>query len=91
MHYLLFYKTVDSFIEKRTAYRLEHLDLVKDHVAKGQIVMGGAMAEPADEALIVFECEDEAIPTSFVENDPYVQHGLVISWNIRPWNVAIKA
>lgn len=91
MHYLLFYQTVEGFIEKRAAFRSAHLDLVKELVAKGQIIMGGAMADPADEALIIFECEDESIPQHFVQHDPYVINALVKSWHIRPWNVAIKS
>jgi len=48
--------------------------------------MAGALAEPADRALLVFQCGDRTIPETFVRQDPYVINGLVKEWEVRPWN-----
>jgi hypothetical protein len=52
--------------------------------------MGGALAEPADQALLVFRAASKTIVERFVQNDPYVKNGLVARWEIRPWAVVIE-
>ncbi|MEJ8804169.1 hypothetical protein [Pontibacter sp. H249] len=54
MYYILFYKTVADYIERRTQYRAEHLALAQKAKESGHIVMAGALAEPADGAVLVF-------------------------------------
>jgi len=51
--------------------------------------MGGALLEPNDSALLIFQCDHVEEVERFVEKDPYVKQGLVISYNVRPWSVAI--
>jgi len=52
-------------------------------------VLAGAFAEPVDQALLIFRAKDRSAPEMFVGQDPYVRHGLVRSWKVRPWNVVI--
>lgn len=89
MYYLLFYKTIEQFIEKRTAYRQEHLKLVQEAHRNEALVMGGALAEPADGAVLVFKGENASVAEDFARNDPYVQNGLITEWSVRPWSVVI--
>lgn len=89
MYYILFYKTVDDYIEKRAPYRDEHLALVQDFYEKGHMVMAGALAEPADGAVLIFKGEDTSAAESFVEKDPYVKNGLISHWETRPWTVVV--
>jgi len=51
--------------------------------------MGGALLEPNDAALLIFNCEHVEEVEAFVEKDPYVLKGLIKSYDIRPWSVAI--
>jgi hypothetical protein len=51
--------------------------------------MGGAFADPADRALLVFRAEDRSVAEFFARNDPYVINGLVKRWEVRPWTVVI--
>lgn len=44
MYYILFYKTVDNYIELRAPFRGTHLDLVHEFHDDGRIVMAGALA-----------------------------------------------
>lgn len=88
-YYTLTYHTVDDFIEARKMYRPVHLNLVKKYFADGHLIMGGALENPANEALLLFKTENTEPIETFVENDPYVKNGLVKKWSIRRWNVAI--
>jgi uncharacterized protein YciI len=88
-YYALFYDVVDNFVERRGQYREEHLQLADAANRRGELVLAGALAEPADGALIIFRGEDPAAASSFAENDPYVRNGLVKHWEVRPWTVVV--
>ncbi|MEM6630880.1 MAG: YciI-like protein [Bacteroidota bacterium] len=87
MYYILFYKTVENYVEKRAPYRTNHLAHAQEAYDRGEIVMAGALDEPADSAILIFR--DDAAARSFAENDPYVQNGLITSWEVRPWKVVV--
>ena len=91
MYYLLIYKTVDDYVEKRKPYRPEHLGYANAAHARGEIVMAGALADPADSAIFVFRAESPALVEEFARNDPYVKAGLIKDWSVRPWTVVIGA
>ena len=89
MYHLLFYEVTDDYIERRASLRSEHLELARQSQARGEMVMGGALADPVDGTVIVFRGDSPAVAEEFVQADPYVKHGLVKSWRIRKWNVVI--
>jgi len=89
VYYVLFYKTVESYVERRAPFREEHLALATAAHKRGELVMGGALADPADTAVLVFKGESPAVAEAFVKSDPYVRNGLIIEWSIRPWTVVI--
>lgn len=88
-YYLLFYKTIENYVEKRAAYRSEHLKMAKDAHQKGSLIMAGAMAEPTDGAVLIFKGDSPKIAEDFAKNDPYVKNGLIKSWEVRPWTVVV--
>ena len=88
-YYALIYELVDDYIERRGAFRAEHLKLAAEWHARGELLMGGAFAEPPDKALLIFRSEDRSVPETFVRKDPYVINGLVKSWKVRNWTVVI--
>ena len=90
-YFLLEYHLVDDYLERRAALRPEHLALARAAVDKGELRLGGALADPTDRALLVFRTDDAASIEAFVRADPYVREGLVKSWRIRPWTVVIGA
>ncbi len=81
------YEVVDDFVARRSAFREAHLRCVSESYARGELLLGGALAEPADRALLVFHVKDRATAESFVRTDPFVVSGLVKKWELRPWNV----
>lgn len=89
MHYLLFYDYVADVLERRGAHRAAHLKLAWEAQRRGELVLGGAYADPVDGALLLFRCESPDVPQAFVAADPYVKAGLVRQWRIRPWTTVI--
>ncbi len=85
MHYLLIYDVVPDYVERRAAFRSQHLALAWQAVERGELILGGALAEPVDSAILLFHADSPAVIEKFVAADPYVQNGLVARWHIRPW------
>jgi len=83
-YYILFYKTVTDYVKKRDTYRKTHLALIQKAYENDQLLIAGALSDPADEAVLVFKEKKTAI--AFAKNDPYVINGLIKTWNVRPWN-----
>lgn len=90
-YYLLINYLSDDYLEKRVAWRNEHLALAESFFLQGHILMAGALAEPANQSVLVFKVENPSIIESFIQADPYVREGLVLRHEIRVWNVVIGA
>ncbi|MCH4822057.1 YciI family protein [Gramella lutea] len=88
-YYILNYKLADSYLNDRGKYRAEHLGMAKEAAEKGELILGGAMDEPADEAVLIFRSENDKIAKGFAESDPYVKNGLVKQWEVRKWNAVV--
>ncbi len=86
-YYALFYDVVEDFVARRTMYRGEHLELVRAAHQRGELLLAGALAEPADRALLIFRVADKRTVEDFAKSDPYVTSGLVTRWEVRPWTV----
>ncbi len=89
VYHVLLYDLVPDYLERRTPLRPEHLRLAKEAEARGELVMAGALAEPADRAILVFRTDDPGVPERFARADPYVLNGLVTKWTVRPWTVVL--
>jgi uncharacterized protein YciI len=87
MHYLLFYDLVDDYLERRTPLRERHLALAREAHARGDLVLAGALANPADTAVVLFRSREAA--EAFAGADPYVENGLVKAWRVREWNTVV--
>lgn len=88
-YYALFYDVVDDFVSHRTLYRDAHLRLVREAHRRGEVLLAGAFSDPPDRALIVFRAPARSVVEDFARRDPYVIHGLVTRWQIRPWTVVV--
>ena len=88
-HFLLFYEVADDYLERRAAFRDEHLRLAWSTVEQGSLVLGGALADPADEAVLLFRGEDASVAEDFAKADPYVREGLVSRWHVREWTTVV--
>lgn len=86
MHYLLIYELAPDYLERRGTYRDEHLKLAWQ--AEG-IVLGGALTDPTDRAMLLFEGESPEAAKRFANADPYVRNGLVKRWEVRKWATVV--
>lgn len=87
-YFALQYDVVDDFVNKRTPYRPAHLKEVREANGRGELVMAGALADPAG-ALLIFRGADKSVAENFATNDPYVREGLVKKWTVRQWTVVV--
>jgi uncharacterized protein len=89
MHTILFYDLVDDYIERRPPIREQHLALAQQAYERGEVVLGGALADPADAAILVFRGDATETAVAFAKADPYVKNGLVKAWRVRKWMTVI--
>ena len=89
-YYALFYdELVDDFVNRRAAFREEHLRLARESFDRAEIQLAGALADPADGALLIFLADNAGVAEEFARNDPYVKNGLVKKWHVRRWTVVV--
>jgi hypothetical protein len=89
MHYLLFYEVVGDYVERRVPFRAAHLAYARAAVARGDLVLGGALADPSDRAVILFRGDSPSAAEAFARGDPYVINGLVSRWYVREWTTVV--
>ena len=89
MHYLLIYELAPDYLARRGEFRDEHLQLAWDAQERGEIVIAGALADPADQAILLFSGDSPEAAERFAKADPYVAQGLVTSWRVRQWNTVV--
>jgi uncharacterized protein len=91
VHFLLFYEFTHDYIQRRAPFRSEHLRLAWAAQERGDLILGGALADPPDKAVLLFQGEDDRGARDFAENDPYVTSGLVTQWSVRQWTTVVGA
>jgi uncharacterized protein len=89
MHYLLFYETGADFVERRKPFRAAHLERAREAVERGELVLAGAYAHPADGAVLLFRGSSPEVAEEFAKTDPYVLNGLVNRWHVREWTTVV--
>ena len=88
-HFLLFYEVVPDYLTRRAEFRDAHLRLAWAAQARGELVLGGAYADPPDGAVLLFCGESAEVAERFVAQDPYVRAGLVVRWTVRRWTTVV--
>ncbi len=91
MHFLLIYDVVADYVERRIPLRGAHLAHARAAVGRGELVLGGALANPADGAVLLFRGDSPAAAEAFAAADPYVVGGLVTGWRVREWTTVVGA
>ncbi|MCU7493909.1 MAG: YciI family protein [Ignavibacteria bacterium] len=89
MHFLLIYELNEDYLERRAEFRDEHLALAWKSHDKGELILGGALSEPVDEAILLFKGETPEVAEKFARVDPYVLNGLIKKWHVRPWTTVV--
>lgn len=91
MHFLLFYEGNDDYVTARAPFRKVHLQHAMAAVARGELVLGGAYANPANGAMLLFTGDSPRAAEEFARHDPYVINGVVKSWHVREWTTVVGA
>jgi uncharacterized protein len=89
MHYLLFYVAGDDYVDKRAGLRGEHLAKAWKASERGELILGGALANPVDGAVLLFKGESARVAEEFARTDPYVTGGAVARWYVREWTTVV--
>jgi len=63
-----------------------HRQYQSDLKEAGKLVVWGPFVDGSG-ALIVFESNSKEEVESMLRHDPFAQHGVFVSWVVRPWNV----
>jgi len=88
-HFLLFYEGTPDYLKRRPEYRAEHLTYAWDAADRGELLAGGAYADPIDGSLLMFVGDDKSVAEEFARNDPYVTNGLIAKWHVREWATVV--
>jgi uncharacterized protein YciI len=91
VHYLLIYEASDDYLERRGEFRGAHLKLAWEAAERGELLLGGALADPVDGAVLLFTGDSPEAAERFARADPYVANGLVKSWRVRAWTTVVGA
>ena len=97
MHFLLMYDVVENYTSARAPFRKLHLLHATAAHQRGELVLGGALAnQPAHAsagprlgAVIVFKSDSPKVAEDFAKADPYVLNGVVTSWRVHEWTTVV--
>lgn len=86
-HYLLTYELAADYLQRRAQFREAHLSLAWSAAETGELLLGGAVGDPPESALLLFESAEAA--ERFAQSDPYVSNTLVTSYRVLPWATVV--
>ena len=59
-------------------------------VARGDLLLGGPLADPNDGTnVLLFQAGRAHAVEAFAKDDPYVNGGIVIRWRVREWHTVV--
>lgn len=92
MHYLLFYEKAPDHAQRERPHQAAHIEYVKAAAHRGELVLAGSLADPADgAAVLLFRADSPAAAENFAAGDPYVIHGIISRWHVRTWSTVVGA
>ncbi len=86
MRYLLIYELVPDYVERRAGVQGRSRERAWDAAGRGELLLGGALDDPVDRAVLLFESDSPEAARAFARTDPYVAAGLVTRCEVRVWN-----
>ena len=89
MHFLLFYEVGEDYLARRAEFRDAHLEKAWQASERGELILGGALANPVDGAVLLFKGGSREVAEKFAREDPYVTRGLVKRWYVREWTTVV--
>ena len=85
MKYVMTYRAVEDFLPLAQQHGPAHVARLDEFHDRGVLLMVGTFDEPMNgDAMGIFTTREAA--EEFISGDPFVLHGVVASWTVRPWN-----
>jgi uncharacterized protein len=81
----LFYEVGEDYVSRRAEFRDAHLEKAWQASERGELVLGGALSNPIDGAVLLFRGDSPEVAEKFARADPYVTSGAVKRWHVREW------
>lgn len=88
--FLLRYAYPADVLIRRAPHRAAHLALANAEKEAGRLLLGGALEPASKGGVLAWHATREEVD-AFVARDPYVTQGVVTSFELDEWNVAIKS
>jgi uncharacterized protein YciI len=83
--YVMFYESADDYLPKAHLHGPAHRARLEQFHASGSLLLAGPLLDPQDgSAMGIFTSRQAA--EEFISGDPFVLHGVVRSWRVRPWD-----
>jgi uncharacterized protein len=90
MHYLLFYDKAPDHAQREGPLMAGHRDHLQAAIARGELLLGGPLADPIDGTnVLLFQSDTAAVAEIFAAGDPYVLNGVVTRWRVRRWETVV--
>lgn len=70
-------------------YRAAYLAHARAAVERGERVLGGALADPIDRAVLLFRGASPETAEAYARTHPYVLNGVVAEWPVRSWATVV--
>jgi uncharacterized protein YciI len=87
--YVLTYRAAPDFLPLAREHGPAHVARLHEFRDRGLLLMAGPLDEPADGAALgIFTTREGA--EEFVSGDPFVVHGVVAEWAVRPWKEVLQ-
>ncbi len=90
-HLLLEFTLAADYLERRGKFRAAHLALLEGPIARGELLLAGALSDPFDRSVFLWREDARESAEAFIAADPYGANGLTTSWQFRTWNTAAGA
>lgn len=87
-YFALFYFVDEPGQDSCLPHHTEHLELIDEAQARGELLYGGVLA-PDHTELLLFRANDGAVVEEFARRDPYIVTGSVKRWEIRHLDVYV--
>ncbi|MDB5764772.1 MAG: hypothetical protein JWQ21_3767 [Herminiimonas sp.] len=84
MKVVMFYEVAQDGMAKAQANYAAHRIRLDEFHARGELLMAGPYANPAEGAMGVFKSREAA--EEFIQGDPFVINGVIGKWSLRDWN-----
>lgn len=88
-HFVLSYELAPDYLGRRSLFRDHHLALAWAAAERDELVLAGALGDPVEGAMLLFQGENAEAAEAFARADPYVLNGLVTGWRVRPWTTVV--